>query len=319
MWSKAGPSQPVSPDLKHVAGGPRRAPSAPPRLPPAVHGHLTSRRLRRESRLARIYDAEILPGWADHFGRLLLRNLPLPVRGTMLDVLCCTGATALECMDRGGEGLRVVAIDPSSAMLDEARRKAGAAAGRRIFFKSQPAEPRLAFDEDVYELVLSNLGLTEVDDPRRLLGEMVRVAKPGAQVAATLPLLGTFGEFHEILSAALLTHGIADAAGRLEAAVRTPAPDEALGWLRAAGAVDVHLVCEHVSLLFAGGRDFLFAPVIEYGPLPAWREVAGGHGPAMQDIFLRAKDEIDRRVRREGLFEVTVRAGCLIGRKPDVE
>ena len=60
-------------------------------------------------------------------------------------------------------------------------------------------------------------------------------------------------------------------------------------------------------------REFFFAPVIEYGPLAEWKEIAG-EGQEMQDVFWYIKEAIDA-YWGDRPFQVTIKAGCLIGRK----
>ena len=53
--------------------------------------------------------------------------------------------------------------------------------------------------------------------------------------------------------------------------------------------------------------------MIEYGPLAEWKEIAGS-GQEMQDVFWYIKEAIDAYFDGRP-FQVTVKAGCLIGRK----
>jgi hypothetical protein len=41
-----------------------------------------------------------------------------------------------------------------------------------------------------------------------------------------------------------------------------------------------------------GSREFLFAPLVELGPLSNWKRIAGG-GDDMQDAFFFTKEAID--------------------------
>ena len=66
-------------------------------------------------------------------------------------------------------------------------------------------------------------------------------------------------------------------------------------------------------MLFRSSREFFFAPVIEYGPLAKWKELAGS-GQEMQDVFWYIKEAIDAYFQ-DRAFAVSVVAGCLIGRK----
>jgi ubiquinone/menaquinone biosynthesis C-methylase UbiE len=274
-----------------------------------------SLRTHKQDRLARIYDQEILPIWSQRFGRMMLRELALPAKPVVLDVACGTGYPSLEILRRLDEQGRIIAIDPSAPLLDVARRKAGELSGKRIFFRSEGATPRLSFASDVYDLVLCNLGLDEVEDPAETLREFARVTKPGGQVITTLTLRGTWGEFYDIYREVLIKHDKHDVLSRLQTVMDAhPEPETAIRWMEQAGLTAVNLEVEAFTLLFRSSREFFFAPLIEYGPLPAWKEVAG-RGQPMQDVFWFIKEAIDAYFR-DRAFAVGVIAGCLRGTKP---
>src|SRR5262249_15082746 len=153
--------------------------------PPKVRRtDLTTQRTHRIEKLARIYDEEILPIWAQRFGRLILRGLTIPPKATILDAACMTGYPALEIARRMDEQSRLAAIDASSAFLDVARQKAADLAGRRVFFRTERARPRLPFAAEVFDIVFSNLGLAESPSPSKTLRDFTRVAKLGGRVVA---------------------------------------------------------------------------------------------------------------------------------------
>ncbi len=274
------------------------------------------KRSHRLEKLARIFDDEILPIWAHRFGRMILRGLDLPAKAMVLDVACGTGYPALEVLRKMDEQSRLIAIDSSSALLDVARKKAGDAMGKRIFFRTESAFPKLPFAADVYDVVMCNLGLAEMSpemgSPRTALADFARVAKPGGRVIATLPLAGTWQEFFDIYREVLVKHDRTATLDRLDAHVATlPTPQVAEEWLTAAGLVKPRVEVEEFTLLFRSAREFFFAPVVEYGPLPRWKEIAG-RGDDMQEVFWHIKNAIDAYFDGRA-FHVTVKAGCLTG------
>jgi ubiquinone/menaquinone biosynthesis C-methylase UbiE len=278
---------------------------------------MTGKRTHKHEKLARIYDDEILPIWSHRFGRMLLRDLTVPPKAMVLDVACGTGYPALEVLRRLDEQSRLIAIDSSSAMLDVARKKLAAdkSAARRMFFRTESAYPKLSFANDVYDVVLCNLGLGEMPDPRAALKDFARVAKPGGRVLCTLPLSGTWEEFYDIYREVLVKHDKHETLERLERHLKTyPEPEEVDRWLRSSGLIDTHLEVEEFSLLFRSSREFFFAPVVEYGPLATWKAVAG-KGQELQDVFWYIKQAIDAYFG-DRAFTVTVKAGCLRGIKP---
>jgi arsenite methyltransferase len=276
------------------------------------------KRSHRFDKMARVYDDEISPIWSHRFGRMLLRGLELPPKAMVLDVGCGTGYPCLEILDRMDEHGRIIAIDPIGALLDVARKKAGELAGKRIFFRSEAPVAKLAFADEVYDLVFSNLGLMLLDNPQRALQEFTRVTKAGGKVIVTLPLRGTYGEFYDIYREVLTKHDQHDILQRLEAHIaKTPEPETVASWLEDAGLEQTEVELEQFSLLFKSSREFFFAPVIEFGPLSAWKEVAG-KGQVMQEVFWNIKEAIDAYFS-DRAFEITVKAGCFRGIKPEEE
>jgi ubiquinone/menaquinone biosynthesis C-methylase UbiE len=271
-------------------------------------------RSHKEDKLAKLYDADILPVWSRRFGRLLLRDLALPPKAMVLDVACGTGYPALEILRKLDAESRIIAIDASSPMLDEARVKAGRLSGKRIFFRSETATPKLAFADDVYDMVVCNAALDEIEDPEQAIQEFARVTKPGGRVVVTMPLGGTFGEFHDLFREVLAKLDHHEALDRLEAYLaRYPPLEQLEAWFEDAGLVDLKTEYDTFTLLFKSSREFFFAPVIEYGPLNHWKAIAG-KGQKMQDVFWHAKEAIDAYFQGRP-FAVTVHAGCVRGRK----
>lgn len=271
-------------------------------------------------RLARLHDSEILPLWTERFGRLLLRQLAAPPRAMVLDVGTGTGFTALDALRRLDPGGRVVAIDRASVMLDVARDKAGDLAGKRVFFRTLSAEPKLPFADEVFDAVLCNLALAEMADRAQALREFTRVTRPGGRVAVSLPLEGTFAEFHEVLRQALVDLSLPGGLARLDAHLKAqPTTADLRALLDRAGLTELLVEDEEYRLRFRTSHDFFFAPVIELGPLPAWKAIAGGPGAGaeaeMQAVFWRAREILDERLAR-GPFAVTVRAGSVWGTRP---
>ncbi|MBA3540290.1 MAG: methyltransferase domain-containing protein [Deltaproteobacteria bacterium] len=272
-------------------------------------------RTLKVEKLARIYDDEIAPVWGSRFGKMLLRNLAIPEKGQVLDISCGTGSPTTEILRRMNEG-RLIAIDASSAMLDVARRKVadlGGPIAKRVFFRTESPVPKLSFADDVYDLVVCNLGLGEMPNLETALRDFARVTKKGGEVRCTLPLTGTFEEFHDLYREVLIKHDKHEALDRLEQHIaRYPDVDQVDRWMKSAN-LEGGLEIEEFSLLFKSSREFFFAPVIEYGPLAEWKEIAGG-GQEMQDVFWYIKEAIDAYFDGRP-FQVTVKAGCLIGRK----
>ncbi|HUS31815.1 MAG TPA: methyltransferase domain-containing protein [Kofleriaceae bacterium] len=277
------------------------------------------KRTLKVEKLARIYDDEIAPVWGTRFGKMLLRNLAVPEKGQVLDISCGTGYPTIEILRRMSDGSRLIAIDASSAMLDVARRKIadlGPLGKKGVFFRTESPVPKLSFADDVYDLVVCNLGLAEMPSVEVALRDFARVAKLGGEVRCTLPLAGTFQEFHDLYREVLIKHDKHEALDRLDRHIaRYPTIDHAERCMKSAN-LDGEIASEEFTLLFKSSREFFFAPVIEYGPLAEWKEIAGS-GQEMQDVFWYIKEAIDAYFDGRP-FSVTVKAGCVIGKKTEL-
>jgi len=287
---------------------------------PVPRARLANRMARKRShkmeKLARIYDSEILPVWSHRFGRMLLSDLKVESGSQVLDVACGTGYPSTEIIRRMPDDSRLIAIDGSAAMLDVARTKIEEMGAKNVFFRSESAVPKLSFADDVYDLVVCNLGLSDFDNPQAALLDFARVARPGGEVRCTLPLAGTFQEFLDIYQEVLTKHDKHETLAALQehVALTLPTVDQCYEWMEVAGLEDVSVEFDEFTMLFKSSREFFFAPVIEFGPISDWKRIAG-KGQEMQDIFWYIKEAIDAYYSGRA-FEVTVRAGLIKGRVP---
>jgi demethylmenaquinone methyltransferase / 2-methoxy-6-polyprenyl-1,4-benzoquinol methylase len=127
---------------------------------------------------ARHYDRV---GWSLHFGsgpwyrRQALRRAGLRPGMKLLDVATGTGLLARAAMRILAEGGGVVGIDPSAAMLSEARKTLAAPLARG------QAEA-LPFRADVFDILTMGYAVAHVADLEQAFGESLRVLKPGGRL-----------------------------------------------------------------------------------------------------------------------------------------
>jgi ubiquinone/menaquinone biosynthesis C-methylase UbiE len=113
-------------------------------------------------------------------GELMAGMLGLQGHESVLDVAAGTGATSLPLARYLSSG-RVMAIDFSSAMLDQARKLAADAGLMNITF-AQGDMTRLPFATDSFDHVTCAFGLFFVDDMTATLAHLARHVKPGGRV-----------------------------------------------------------------------------------------------------------------------------------------
>lgn len=279
----------------------------------------------KEERFARIFDREIAPVWHDRFSRMIVRSLahlpPASGEGRfVLDVHARTGRTTAELLHRLESGAKVLAIEDQAAQITLAKTKVRPEWRQRVYFKEGDFDDVTEMDDETYDLTVANLVLGEVvADWRAAIGELVRITKPGGVVLASMPLYGTWGEVEDLFEEVLRDGGRRDAIQTLNRLRRMRPRAKALADACEGLEIDERdYIVEHerFELLFRSGREFLFSPVIEHGPLRLWRAVLGDRSAQeQQQIFWRLKEAIDTYYAKH-VLATTVIAGLIQIRVP---
>jgi SAM-dependent methyltransferase len=129
------------------------------------------------------------------YGAILLEGLALAPGLDLLDVACGNGKFTLDFKRAVGAG-RVVGIDRSESLIDEARRNAREAA-LEIAFESGDALD-LPYEDRSFDRVCCSYAIYHFPSIERGLSEMVRVARPGARLIATGPAESNNRELYEL-------------------------------------------------------------------------------------------------------------------------
>jgi trans-aconitate 2-methyltransferase len=130
------------------------------------------------------------------WGAEVLQRLPLAGDETVLDAGCGTGRVTELLLQRLPRG-RVVALDQSAAMLDEARRRL-AGFGDRVTYVQADLERPLPLDEPV-EAMLSTATFHWVMDHDAMFANLAAVLRPGGWLVAQC---GGFGNVSTLLRVA---------------------------------------------------------------------------------------------------------------------
>lgn len=227
-----------------------------------------------------------LPLWSATFGLLLLEHVPLAGVTTALDVGCGTGFPLIELAERLGPASAVHGIDPWSAGLQRAAQKIALRRTPNVTLHEGTASA-LPFPDATFDLLVSNLGVNNFDDPPAVLRECRRVARPGATLAITTNLQGHMQELYDVFATVL------DEAGRerLRAHVAHRGTVASVRALLEAGGFRVTRVVERqASMRFASGTALFHHHFIQLGFLDAWKKVAADDVRAVFAALLRELD-----------------------------
>lgn len=224
----------------------------------------------------------------------------------VLDVGCGTGQLTVALASVAGAS-NVAAIDPSASVVEVCAARVPEADVRVGVAEALP------FADASFDAVLAQLVVNLTDDPPAAVGEMVRVARPGAAVAACfwdderMPLLRSFWDAARAVAAAEL-------AGVNAAAQVGPDPDLVERWWSGAGLADVTLGELAVSADYESFDDLWYA--FEAG--------VGHSGSLYASLDPRRQAELRADAHRRlgapsGAFRLTAEALTVRGvRRPDV-
>ncbi len=129
-------------------------------------------------RYARLLSLGQDPRWR----RFLVERIEAGPADLVLDVATGTGAVAIELVRR--TGCSVVGVDPSTEMLDEARRRIKLARTTRDIRLVEGRAEELPFDNGIFDALTVTYLLRYVDDPGATLVELARVVRSGGTVAS---------------------------------------------------------------------------------------------------------------------------------------
>lgn len=113
--------------------------------------------------------------------RFAVGQMGLEPGNLALDVCCGTGDLAFDMAKRVGDVGRVVGIDFSAQMIDEAVRKSDRRRGGQVDFGVAKADD-LPFADDAFDAAGVAFGLRNVPDVGAAISDMVRVVRPGGRV-----------------------------------------------------------------------------------------------------------------------------------------
>lgn len=254
-----------------------------------------------------------LPLWSAPFGLLLLDRVPMKSGQTILDVGAGTGFLAIELAERCGPSAKVIAVDPWKGAMDRLRRKIRHRCLANLVLFEQDAAT-LELPAASVDVIVSNLGINNFDDPGRVLATCFRVAKPGATLVLTTNLVGHMAEFYEVYRAVLIELGQTDRLVALEAHINHRGTVESVAsLLQGAGFHVTDTLTNSFHMRFADGSSLLRHHLIRRGFLQGWKSVATVD--SLQKTFETLEQRLNAVAQERGELALSVPIACFVARK----
>jgi arsenite methyltransferase len=251
--------------------------------------------------------------WSSRFGILLFNQIKIRRGLKILDVGCGQGFPLFELAHVYGSSCQLIGIDIWEAAIARARFK-------QAFYRLPNVQvieadgARQPFQNSVFDLIVSNLGVNNWDDPQAVLAECFRVAKPGGVIALTTNVKGHFREFYDLFRETLMEMNKAEYLERLGANEDHRGTRESIcNVVQSSGFKIVRLVEDSFQMRFLDGSALLTHSLTRIGFLDGWRSVVN---PDEEDeIFEVIERKLNEIARRSGELRMTVPMLYLEGEK----
>jgi arsenite methyltransferase len=255
-----------------------------------------------------------LPLWSAPFGLMLLERVPVRTGQTIVDVGCGTGFLSIELAQRCGPTSVVIAVDPWTAAIARLRRKIAFLGLENIQIIEGDAAKMGLGDAEV-DVLVSNLGIHNFDEPAAVLEECCRVAKPDALLCVTTNLAGHMSEFYEVYRATLDECGLD--VGQLDTHIdRRGTVDSIAELVQKAGFNVIETATNHFRMRFANGSTLLNHYFIRLGFVQGWKSLVA---PGLVEPFFRLLEQnLNVVATKQGELALTIPMAYIEGCKPRV-
>jgi ubiquinone/menaquinone biosynthesis C-methylase UbiE len=226
--------------------------------------------------------------WSSRFGALLFEHLELRDDLDILDVGCGTGFPLIELAAVHGEGCRVTGVDVWKDALERAKVKIAWLGMTNVTVVEGDAA-KLPFDDDSFDLIVSNLGVNNFDNAERVFAECARVARKSGRLVITTNCQGHMSEVYDVFREVLPQRYHK----RIEASEKRRATREELEASYVAAGFDVTRVfTAEFGMTFSHGKALLRHPLTRWF---GWREIVDADDFAA--VFAEVERAIDRPIR----------------------
>ena len=245
--------------------------------------------------------------WSAAFALLMLKHVPMRPDQRYLDLACGTGVPLVQLVERLGPSCRAVGVDLGWWQgLRRAQQKVRTwQIPNASLLNADGAQ--LPFGEQIFDLIVSNLGINNFSDPAKAFRECWRVARPGGILALTTNLTGHMQEFYDVYAETLVEMGRADRLPELEKHIQHRGSEASLrGQLAEAGFEVRRVFHEPFSMRYLNGSALLRQSNIVLGFLSNWRAILPKE--LEQAFFARLEENLNHAAERRGELVLTIPA-----------
>ncbi len=222
----------------------------------------------------------------------------------ILDVGAGTGFLTVELAQRCGSDALIVAIDPWGDALNRLRRKL-AYLGLTNVNVIEGDAATLDLPANSMDVIVSNLGINNFDQPETVLRKCFDVAKPNSKLILTTNLAGHMAEFYEVFRAVLIETGQVQQLPTLDRHIEHRGTVASVSQsVTQAGFVVDKVLTDSFRLRFANGSALLRHYFIRLGFWDGWKAVVLPN--RLADTFLVLEQRLNEFAGAKGELALTI-------------
>lgn len=261
-----------------------------------------------DSDLVSIYDD--LPLWSASFGLKLLERVRIGTNLNVLDIGCGTGFPLLELAERLGETCKVFGVDPWEEAVRRIELKIKKRDIKNVNVSCCCAES-LDFDDNYFDIIVSNNGINNVQDQYKVLSECFRVCAEKGQFIFTYNLPETMSEFYDVFLKILTQNNRENDEERMMEHIyskRKPVQYyKAL--LKDIGFNIKNIIEDKFVYRFANGTAMLNYFFIRLCFIDSWKDIV--KVSETEDVFEELENQLNQIAADNGELVITVPYACI--------
>jgi len=255
-----------------------------------------------------------IPIWSAPFGQVLLDNIDYNSKSEkILDIGFGNGFPLLELSQRYGGSTQVYGVESEDSNINLLKNKITSNKISNVNVTKGNAE-NLPFDDNYFDLIVSNNGINNVDNIEKAINECSRVCKPNGNFVFTFNLNGTYSNFYKVFNQILKDDNLTEEIEKIKNHINKKRPplDRIKMYLTKANFKILEITNSHFNMSFSDGTSFFNHYFIKKYFLPEWRDIVRKE---KRDLIIEEIENKLNSISKNGFLKFGVPFVCIKSKK----